>query len=128
MIRGRAGTASDESDSGEIGPSSTVSAVPASKRPGDEFSSSSTLDQYPDVGWKSIAHQMTHFPMMSGCPICQRASKKRKQHRSRPEDGHTDVKKFGDAVTMEFISSYSERIPGLTELRGDDEALVKKMS
>ena len=69
---------------------------------------------------------MTHFPMMSGCPICQRANKKRKQHRSRPEDGHTDVKKFGDAVTMDFISSYSERVPGLTELRGDDEALVVK--
>ena len=62
--------------------------------------------------------------MLADCPICQRANKKRKQHRSRHGEGHLDAKNFGDIVTMDFVSSYSDRIPGLGELKGDDEALV----
>ena len=82
-------------------------------RPPDEFTDPSILELFPVVKWQSIDHRMTHFPMLADCPICQRANKKRKQHRSRQIEGHVEAKKLGHIVTTDFIPAYTNRISGL---------------
>ena len=96
----------------------------STSRPPDEFADEDLVDRYPEVKWRSTEHRMTHLPMLPDCPICQRANKKRKQHRTRANPAaHSDAMKFGDVLTMDFLSAHADRIPGLAQLNGDEEAL-----
>ena len=106
-------------------PSAGSAADPAVPiRPPDEFTEDSSFDRFPIVKWQSVERRMAHYPMLADCPICQCATKKRKQHHSRPNEDHPEAKKFGDILTVDFISAYNERIGGLSQLTGDDEALI----
>ena len=62
----------------------------------------------------STQHQLTHFPYNPKCDVCVRANKRRKIHRrNKGKDHELVATKFGDVITMDFLSNHKERVEGL---------------
>ena len=64
---------------------------------------------------------MTHHPFNPKCEVCVRANKKRGYHRRVKLPRKEDLKKFGDATTMDLISNYKGKVSGID---GQCEALI----
>ena len=74
-----------------------------------------------DKDHMSTQHLLTHFPYNPKCEVCVRANKRRKTHRRVKREHELKATRFGEVITMDFVSNHREQVEGL---HGQIEALV----
>ena len=64
---------------------------------------------------------MTHFPVNKLCEICVHTNKRRRAHRRLKTAKEDKATKFGDLITMDFISNHRDKLEGIHH---ETEALI----
>ena len=96
--------------------------VPPPPEPFDDYGEDEAVDvRAKDRDPKSLSHLMTHFPFNPLCEVCVRANKNRVAHRRRKLEREQKAKKFGELITMDFLSNHRDKLEGINS---ETEALI----